>query len=242
MVYLGDHGADLLRGKRTSYEGGVRVPFIVRWPGKAKARQTRNELVSTLDLMPTLLTVANAERVANLPGLSLLPLLQGEKTQWRGYLFTEFHLHSAHNFYPQRTVRNARYKLIHNLMPGQNNPGYDYTLKRFFGDLPQAIESAPDHIRDSYERMKTPSEFELYDLQTDPHEFRSLADDAEHAAPLAELRTQLTDWRMRTNDPLLKPENLKQLKAEVDTCIVNGEARKGRLNLTYPDYFFSDRP
>ena len=242
VIYLGDHGADLLRGKRTSYEGGVRIPLIIRWPGKATAKQVRNALVSTLDLMPTLLTVANAERVANLPGLSLLPLLRGETTQWRRFLFTEFHLHSAHNFYPQRTVRNDRYKLIHNLMPGETNPGYAFTLKRFFSDLPKSIESAPAHIRDSYERMKTPPEFELYDLQTDSHEFRNLADDAKHAATLAELTTALADWRVRTHDPLLKPENLKQLKAEIEACIVNGEARKARLNLTYPDYFFSRHP
>lgn len=242
IVYLGDHGADLLRGKRTSYEGGVRVPLIIRWPGEAKPKQVRNELVSTLDLMPTLLSVADVAPVTNLPGLSLLPLLQGEKTEWREYLFTEFHLHSAHNFYPQRTVRSARYKLIQNLMPGENNPGYDFTLKRFFADLPKSIESAPDHIRESYGRMKRPPEYELYDLQTDPHEFRNLADCAEHGETLAELTSQLIDWRMRTNDPLLKPENLQQLKGEVDACIVDGEARKERLNLTYPDYFFSNRP
>jgi N-sulfoglucosamine sulfohydrolase len=70
VVYLGDHGADLLRGKRTSYEGGVRVPLIIRWPGKTKPKQVRSELVSTLDLMPTLRPVADAAPVANLPGLA----------------------------------------------------------------------------------------------------------------------------------------------------------------------------
>ena len=43
VIYFGDHGADLLRGKRTSYEGGVRIPLIVRWPRQAKrARFARN--------------------------------------------------------------------------------------------------------------------------------------------------------------------------------------------------------
>jgi len=116
VVYLGDHGADLLRGKRTSYEGGLRIPLIIRWPGKAPPKQIRQELVSTLDLMPTLLAVAAAKPVANLPGLSLVPLLRDEETRWRRYLFTEYHTHSAHNFYPQRAVRNERYKLIQNLM------------------------------------------------------------------------------------------------------------------------------
>ena len=74
-----------------------------------------------------------------------------------------------------------------------------------------------------------------------PHEFLNLADDAAHAATLAELTSHLTQWRRRTSDPLLKPENLQRLKAEVDACIVDGEARKGRLELTYPDYFFSSR-
>ena len=37
VVYIGDHGADVMRGKRTSYEGGVRVPMIIRWPGSQAA-------------------------------------------------------------------------------------------------------------------------------------------------------------------------------------------------------------
>ena len=237
IVYLGDHGADLLRGKRTCYEGGVRVPLIVRWPGKAKPNQVRHELVSTLDLMPTLLDAAKARPVGNLPGLSLLPLLRREKSRWRKYLYTEFHLHSAHNFYPQRAVRDERYKLIQNLMPGQNNPGYNFTLNRFFADLPPAIEAAPDHIRAAYHRMKTPPEYELYDLQADPYEFRNLATDAKHTRVLDELKNQLATWRKQTNDPLLDAGNLQRLKAEVDACIIDGEPDKSRLNLTYPEYF-----
>ena len=60
VAYLGDHGADLLRGKRTCYEGGVRVPFIVRWPARQEPGQVREELVSTLDLAPTLIEAARA--------------------------------------------------------------------------------------------------------------------------------------------------------------------------------------
>ncbi len=242
VIYMGDHGADMLRGKRTSFEGGVRVPLIIRWPDNAKKKQVRNELVSTLDLMPTVLAVAAVEPVPGLPGKSLVPLLRGEKPRWREYLFTEFHLHSAHNFYPQRTVRNARYKLIQNLMPGEINPGYDFTLKRFFAGLPKTIEAAPAHIRDAYYCMKSPREFELYDLRADTHEFRNLVNDVDHAATLEELKTTLADWRDRTKDPLLNTENLKRLKTEIEACIVDGNANKGRLKLTYPAYFFSNRP
>jgi len=238
VVYLGDHGADMLRGKRTSYEGGVRVPLIVNWPGGAKPNQVRTELVSTLDLMPTLLQVAEAEPVAGLPGRSLLPLLRDEKIDWRRYLFTEFHTHSAHNFYPQRTVRNARYKLIENLMPGQVNPGHAFTLTRFFPELSSTIEAAPEYVRTAYQRMKTPPRYELYDLREDPLEFRNLATDAGHTATLAELRKQLSGWRIETKDPLLDPDNLRRLKAEVDASFVDGKYNKSRLKLTYPEYFF----
>ncbi|MED5279653.1 MAG: sulfatase, partial [Verrucomicrobiota bacterium] len=136
IIYMGDHGADLLRGKRTSYEGGVRVPLIMQWSGRAGFNgSVRNELVTTLDLMPTMLNAANAPLPSGLAGKSLIPLLGGETKDWRKYLFTEFHLHSAHNFYPQRTIRGERFKLIQNLQPGTVNPGYGFTMNRFFAGL-----------------------------------------------------------------------------------------------------------
>ncbi len=238
VVYMGDHGADMLRGKRTSYEGGVRVPLIIRWPERAKANLVCHELVSTIDLLPTLLAAADEKPAADVPGKSLVPLLQGKRAQWREYLFTEFHLHSAHNFYPQRTIRNTRYKLIQNLIPGQSNPGYKFTINRFYVNLPKTIETSAAHIRDSYHRMEFPPAFELYDLQTDPHEFHNLASDVKHAATLEKLKASLNSWRKRTSDPLLHAENLKQLKAEVDQCLVDGNADKSRLKLKYHEYFF----
>lgn len=239
VIYLGDHGADLLRGKRTSYEGGLRIPLIVHWPGKIKAGQVRQELVSTLDLMPTLLKVAGCKPVANLPGRSWLPLLRDEKTTWRKYLFAEYHLHSAHNFYPQRTVRDERYKLIVNLMPGEVNPGHDYTLNRFFPDLKKVIQTASQDVRSAYARMHKPPQYELYDLKEDPYELRNLASDRQHRERFQVLQDQLAKWRKQTHDPLLNESNLKRLKAEVDACTVNGKPDKARLQLTYPDYFFS---
>ena len=239
VIYLGDHGADLLRGKRTSYEGGVKIPLIVHWPGKTKPGHVARELVSTLDLLPTLLAVASAEPIENLPGMSLAPLLRGESPAWRRYLFTEYHTHSAHNFYPQRTVRDQRYKLVHNLQPGQDNPGYSYSLHRFFPGLPEVIEAAPALVRDSYHRMKTPAAFELYDLQQDPYEFKDLVSDASHAAILENLQQELARWRTETRDPLLQPANLQRLKAEIDACLIHGKPDKSLLKLTYPDYFFA---
>ncbi len=52
VIYIGDHGADMLRGKRTSYEGGTRVPFIVKWPKTSKEGLVSTELVSLIDIFP----------------------------------------------------------------------------------------------------------------------------------------------------------------------------------------------
>jgi N-sulfoglucosamine sulfohydrolase len=236
VVYFGDHGADFLRGKRTSYEGGVRVPFIVRWPAQAKPGQVRNELVSTVDLMPTFLALADAEPVAGLPGRPLTPLLLDEPTDWREHLYTEFHMHAAApNYYPQRTVRNDRYKLIENLLPDQVNPGYAFTNARFEGVLP-AIEAAPDVVREAYRRMHRPPRFELYDLQTDPYEFRNLANSDRHATVYEDLKDRLANWRKQTGDPLLDPKNLNRLTTEVRSVESKKAAKKHIWG--YPDYFF----
>lgn len=225
VVYFGDHGADLLRGKRTSYEGGVRVPLIVRWPGHAEPGAVRRELVSLVDLLPTLLEAASAPVPEGLPGRSLIGLLQGELGDWHRYLFTEFHVHSNHNYYPQRTVRGERFKLIRNLMPDEVNPGADFTVDRFFGGdvFRAALAEAPERIRAAYERMRRPPEFELYDLEADPYEFDSLANDETYGAELERLREALEAWRRETEDPLLDPENVRRLKAEVDETFQDGQ-------------------
>ena len=225
VVYLGDHGADLLRGKRTSYEGGVRIPLIIRWPGLQQASQVREELVSTLDLMPTFLEAAAAGEVAGLAGRTLNPLVAGQSPPWREYLFTEYHLHSNHNYFPQRTVRDERYKLIRNLMPNTVNPGHAFTIGRFVGDdeLLQALEGAPELVRTAYQAMASPPEYELYDLAADPYEFSNIASDPAHQDAFERLKARLQQWRVQTNDPFLDPANTARLKAEIESTLKNGK-------------------
>ena len=246
IVYMGDHGADLLRGKRTSYEGGVRVPLIMHWldrgkPGRTTVKGVRNELVTTLDLMPTFLEIAGAKPVVGLPGRSLVSMVEHNIDEWRRYLFTEFHTHSAHNFYPQRTIRDERYKLIHNLLPDEINPGYRFTVERFFGGLNEVISRSTEPVRSAYTLMNRPPAYEFYDLESDPFEFRNLVDEPEHSGTLKRLQGQLQAWREKTNDPLLQQENIVRLKREIDACFKDGTPNKQSLSLNYWDYFFKVR-
>jgi N-sulfoglucosamine sulfohydrolase len=239
VIYLSDHGPDLLRGKRSSYEGGTRVPLLIRWPAKAKS-QVRPELVSTIDLMPTILAVSGAAAVPNLPGQSLVPLLAGDQPSWREYLFTEFHTHAAKaNFFPQRALHGKRYKLIENLLPDEANPD----MEKIDKELPfvaTAVAAAKPEVRAAYQLQQRPPRYELYDLQADPYEFRNLTASPEHATVFADLKQRLLAWREQTHDPLLNPTNLARLKAEV--YAVSSKAEGKAIDWGYPYYFFGKEP
>ena len=240
IVYLGDHGADMLRGKRTCFEGGLRIPLIMSGGTHWKEGERCSELVSTIDLMPTLLEMAGVSPPGELPGRSLVSLLNGENAAWRRHLFAEFHLHSAHNYYPQRSVRDDRFKLIHNLMAGEINPGYEFTLQRFFKGVEKAISVAGEPVRGAYQRMRHPPEFELYDLENDPYEFENLEEDPDHAEAARRLKKRLLQWRISTKDPLLDRKKALQLKAEIEACMKDGTPRKADLKLNYREYFFDE--
>ena len=84
VIYIGDHGAQFSRGKATCYEGGLRIPFIVRWPGTVRAGLVRENLVSTIDILPTILDAVGVDNMRSLPGMSLLPLARGEDVKLAG--------------------------------------------------------------------------------------------------------------------------------------------------------------
>ncbi|MEW4490221.1 sulfatase [Thalassoglobus sp. JC818] len=242
VIYFGDHGADFLRGKRTSYEGGLRVPLLMRWPGKI-APQVRDELVSTIDLMPTLLEASQADPVKNLPGESLLPLLSEEDAQWREYFCAEYHTHAAApNYFPQRSIRNARYKLIESLLPNTIHPDYSVTIQKLNQVLPagsqtieESIEQSPTDVHEAYKLMEQPPRYQLYDLQSDPHEFHNLAGDPKHAETLNDLKEHLEQWRAATNDPLLDQQILNELTNEVQS--VKSKSKAKNYDWKYPDHF-----
>lgn len=228
VVYIGDHGADLLRGKRTSYEGGVKIPMIIRWPG-IKGGQQRKELVTTLDLFPTFCEIAGVTIPKSLPGQSLKTIVYGGSPKWRKFLFTEFHVHSNHNPWPQRTVRGARYKLIYNPLAGAMNPGYAFTMGRKFFKTPEAelLEFASKQVQVAYKIMKQPPKYELYDLETDPFEFKNLAEDLAHAETLGRLKAELTSWQKRTGDALEDPAVAQKLFSMIRE---SGISKKKALN------------
>ena len=229
IIYIGDHGADLPRGKRTCYEGGIRVPMIISWPN-AKPKQRRNELVSTLDIFPTICEIAKLKTPSTLAGASLKEIIHGEKPDWRKIMVTEYHVHSNHNPWPQRAIRNKRYKLIFNPLAGEINPGYEFTMGKKFISVSESelMKSATDQVRNAYKISKKPPLIEFYDLQTDPFEFNNLANEEKYSEEIKKLKYLLQHWQKDSEDPLFFPEVAKKLFK-----MINDAGTKDRIKINY---------
>ena len=243
VIYLGDHGAQFSRGKTALYEGGVRVPFLVRWPGADRAGVVRQELVSSIDILPTVLDATGVEGPTNLPGRSLLGLCSDRDIPWREYLFTEKAGSTPFWTFPQRTVRDKRYKLIASLLLDRDNPKYEAYATHagtFFkaGTTEEELASAPKEVRGGYAAWKRPPPMELYDLQEDPHEWVNLAGKPEVADVQKRLVAALKAWRKETGDPFADPVKLVRYVDEMDT-VTNDKVdyrRKKDFRWKYLDY------
>ncbi|MDP6678078.1 MAG: sulfatase-like hydrolase/transferase [Verrucomicrobiota bacterium] len=220
VIYLGDHGAQFSRGKTSVYEAGLRVPMIVRWPGHANAGHVATELVSSLDILPTVLQATNVKPPAGLDGRPLQPLLEGRFVKWREHLFAHKLGSAAHFYYPQAAIRDTRYKLISNPLRRPNPLAKIYADNAgvFFiaGTRPQEVGAASPQVKAAYATYHNPPPVELYDLHADPNEFTNLADDPKHAATRERLAKRLRQWQRDTGDLMADPKALARYTKEID--------------------------
>jgi arylsulfatase A len=87
-----------LRGEKGElYEGGIRVPFIARWPGRIQAGSASTHITAFCDIMPTLAEMAGAQPPAGIDGISILPALTGGQQRRHEYLYWE------HDTYDQKS-------------------------------------------------------------------------------------------------------------------------------------------
>ena len=221
VLFISDNGRPFPRDKTTLYDGGIRTPWIVRWPSQIKAGSSTRSLVSTVDIAPTLLEIAEAEPLDQIHGASFAKTLADPAQSVRQYAFAEDHWHDYEDH--ARAVITSQYKLIRN----------DYT------DLP-ATPSADAGRSPSWQTMlrlraagelsevqrncfRTPRpKWELYDLQRDPGETRNLVDAPAYGGVLAEMKSALSDWSDRTGDYLPSrrtPDEFDRVTGEPDHSV-----------------------
>src|SRR3984957_10963210 len=207
VIYLSDNGRPFPGAKDNLYEPGLHLPLMMRSPDQ-RARGTRSRaLVSWIDVAPTMLAWAGVTPprdyiYAPLPGRSLLPILDEADPPGFDRVFATHSFHEINQYYPMRSVRTRRYSYFLNLEPSLTIPvASDVQLSPSW----KAITGTPGAKlgkRTLQAFAHRPSE-ELYDLAADPDEVVNLAGHSAHAALLAELRTQLHDWRGASHGPWL---------------------------------------
>lgn len=139
--------------KRDVYEGGIRVPFIVRWPGKIKPDQVTGQLSAFWDILPTMANIVNVDiSDVKTEGYSLLPTLLGESAEQKqhDYFYWEFH----ENDYSDQAVRKGKWKAVRHdparpleLYDLEKDPTENFNVCYEFPEIVKEMEQIMDSAR-----------------------------------------------------------------------------------------------
>jgi len=153
-----DSNGPLKGYKRDMYEGGIRTPLLIMWPGKIKAGSKSDHISAFWDIMPTLAEVAGMKLPENVDGISFLPTLLGKKKQVKHeYLYWEFHEQGG-----KIAVRMGNWKAVKrniDMTPQGSTELYDLTSD--IGETTDIASQHPEIVKRMEEIMKeahTPSE------------------------------------------------------------------------------------
>ncbi|WP_442506464.1 sulfatase family protein [Novipirellula sp. SH528] len=213
IIFLGDHGPPFSRGKTTCYEAGLRVPFLIDWPGVTVPHVSKR-LVSAVDIAPTVFDAVGVRSSTMVHGKSLREVAtisssESNSKTWRETLVGEFHFHGAGSFHPTRAITDGRYKLIHRLPGSVGKPIVSVDGDRSNSEREKLSPTAP--CQAVYQRLQDPPTWELYDLQVDPYEFNNRSGAEAFSEVETSLRSALSQWQETTSDPFRE----KSFSAEV---------------------------
>jgi uncharacterized sulfatase len=200
FIYASDHGKS---GKWGLEEQGLKIPFIVRWPGHVIPNTSSDVLLTLVDILPTFLEASNAKIPDQIDGKSFYKILKGDNNKLHDYIYgvaTRQNIRECKVF-PSRMVRGQRYKLIKNFNSIEivdQNLGSNEIINNF---IKIGAESFP----------KIPFE-ELYDIKNDPYQKNNLANIKNYKTIKDNLSKVLKNWMIDQKDflvldkmPLLKP-------------------------------------
>ena len=209
VFYFSDHGGVVVRSKRFTYESGLKVPFIIRFPDKyqylapGKPGTRTDRVISFIDLPPTLL---------NLLGIPIPDYMQGnpflgkdsKKESEYAYGFRG-RMDEAYDF--SVTIRDKNFRYIKNYMP--NRIWGQHISFLWKARVPSAWEKAfkdgtCDDIQNRFWQQK-PVE-ELYEIASDPHNVNNLAKNPDYTKDLERMRTACKTWIFDIKEKSFMPE------------------------------------
>lgn len=198
-VFVIDNGwCNGLVSKGSPFEKGVRTPIFFSLPGTISAGQRFDDLLSTLDIYPTILDYAGVEVPGTAAGRSLRPRVEGREFQPREALFGAIYpaFATRGDERPERDVyalyvRTKKWKYIYfvqDVVAGRN--GNYFRIQSIETEYP----------------TRTAGDQDLYDLENDPYEQNDLANDPVHKQRLAEFKQRVMQWWRETGGkPLRQP-------------------------------------
>ncbi len=136
-------------GKGWVYEGGIREPWIVRWPGVTKAGSESVEPICSIDLFPTVAAAAGVEVSHEIDGISILPALKGGKLNRRSLFWHYPHYGNQGNF-PGGAIREGDYKLVERYEDGRVHL---YNLADDIGEHNDLASSQPERVEQMRKRL-----------------------------------------------------------------------------------------
>jgi len=193
VIFTADHGIAMPRAKCSLYDPGIRVPFILRLPSRARwsGGHTLRPMISNVDYVPTLLDLVGAPVPLNIQGRSLAPLLDGEDYAPRDAIFAEMTYHDYYD--PRRCIRTATHKLIAN-----------FTTAPFFMDPSQSRRPLSDTVVPVNSATAYHDHIEVYDLVDDPWEQRDVSEEPRYGDVRHELNRRLYEHLAASDDPILE--------------------------------------
>jgi arylsulfatase A-like enzyme len=137
-----------LRGKKADlYEGGIRVPFIARWPGVIKKGIRSDELFAFWDFLPTFSDLVNGKKIEDVNGISFKPTLLGQKQKERHeYLYWEFYNWNYQKDRGMQAIRKGEWKALklHINAPGKDEVFELYNLETDPGETTNLVGQHPE--------------------------------------------------------------------------------------------------
>lgn len=201
ILFISDNGRPFPRDKTTLYDGGIKTPWIIKWPAKVKPNTLSKSLVSSIDIAPTFLSLAQVSPVESFEGINFSELLFNPNKEIRNHIYAEDHWHDYEDY--TRAIRTTKYKYIKNFYTDlPNTPSADAFVSETFSTMMTLKEKGKlNEAQLACFKLPRPKE-ELYDILLDPFELRNLALDPQYKNKLAELRQLLIEVRKTTNDSL----------------------------------------
>lgn len=195
VVFTADHGIPYPGAKWCLYEPGIETPLIVYCAGtKLAGGKVYDQLMSNVDLLPTLLDILGVDIPENVQGVSFKDVIEGRRGESpRNEVFAQRTSHALRDN-TSRAVRTQRHKLIRYFEPGR--------LIEF------PTDTVPQRVAEHTERPKRKPGarpvVQLFDLKEDPHERNDLAQSPEHAQIVRYLSDRLWRWMEEVGDPILQ--------------------------------------